>query len=223
MSVADKATHISQLERLGRQQISRDIMPILKRKLWIDGHVLESENTNPATHSNVINHTLDNADTEASIRASHLENGVGHVVQNCNPLATVLPKLEPVEEVVVPPRESKRIRRKTTLRREGREDFLQITFGEITNWQPEGSRQNRQENLETIDVYKNAPIGSEMTGRYSEIREASQDLEGIQETELPVQFQLVSATIDRPALDMVGADGGLHWLKPKPEYIHGGN
>lgn len=221
--VADKATHISQLERLGRQQISRDIMPMLKGNMWIDGHAVESETITPATHRKQVSHRQDKADTEMSVHASHLENGAGQLVQICEPLATIVPKSEPVEEVVVPPKESKRIRRKTTLRREGRDDFLQITFGEITNWQSENSHRNRQENLKTIDVLKKALIGTEMTARHSEIKGTSQDVESDQETEHPVRFQPLSATTDLPPVDTVGTDGGVHWLKPKPEHGHGGD
>ncbi|KAG0625023.1 hypothetical protein M758_2G021900 [Ceratodon purpureus] len=220
---ADKATHISQLERLGRQQISRDIMPILKGNMGSDGHAVESKTITPAVHRKQSSYIHDKADTEMSVHASHPENGAGQLVQICEPLASIVPKSEPVEEVVLPPKESKRIRRKTTMRREGRDDFLQITFGEITNWQPENSHRNRQENLETVDVHKKALIGTEMTLCHSEIRGTSQDLECNQETEHPVRFQLLSCTTDLPPLDRVGTDGGVHWLKPKPEHAHGGD
>ena len=220
VNVADKATHISQLEMLGRQQISRDIMPILKRNIWIDGHALESENAIPATHGKQVNHIHDKADTEARVHTSQLENGVGQVVQNCKPLVAVVPKPEPVEQVIVPPKESKRIRRKTTLRREGRDDFLQITFGETTDWQPDDLQRIRQENIETIDVHKKALIRGEMTGFHSDIRGASLDLESFQKTQHSVGL-LVSAAAECPGMDTVGADVGLHWLKPKPKHVHG--
>lgn len=166
VNAADKATHISQLERLGRQQISRDIMPLLKRNIRIDGHGLESENATQTTQAQreQVNDIRDKADTEAGFHASHLENDVSQVALDVKPLITKVPKTESVEEVC-PPKESKRIRRKTTLRREGRDDFLQVTLGEPTNWLFQGPQYNRQENLVTSDVHKKTLIGSEMTSR----------------------------------------------------------
>jgi hypothetical protein len=256
VDAADKATHISQLESLGRHPISCDIMPLQKRNLRTDGHGLESENATPTTRAQreQVNDVRDKADTEAGFHASHLENSVSQVVHDFKPLVTKVPKTEPVEEVC-PPKESKRIRRKTTLRREGRDDFLQVTLGEPTNWQLQGSQYNRQENLVTSDVHKKAQMTSEMTTRQFDSGGVSRDLvssthrslelisstEDLQENNFfisgsnhlseastleadhLVRNSHVSATTDCPALDKLGSDTGVHWLKPKPEPVNGGD
>ena len=59
-----------------------------------------------------------------------------------------------------------------------------------------------------------------MTGFHSDIRGASPDLERVQKTQHFVGL-LVFAAAKRPNMDIVGADAGLHSLKPKREHVHG--
>lgn len=159
---ADKATHIFQLERLGRQQISRDIMPIFKKNPRIDADGPEAVIaglSNQACREQV-EHVHDKPDSKAGFHASHVADDTSQNAKNVKPMVPKTPKKEPLEEVG-PPKEGKKTRRKTTQRREGRDDFLQVAVGETSNWEPQDLNLSRQENIEISDVLRKTLLGSE--------------------------------------------------------------
>lgn len=170
-------------------------------------------------------------DTEAGCHSSALEKDARQVIHDLKPLTTKQPKTEPVQEVC-PPKETKRIRRKTTLRREGRDDFLQVTLGEPLNWQYQASHFDNRQEITSDDHKKATSRQSDSLMESSTHRslEPQHDAPKLELYSVPSDshLQLISGPSeandhDCPALDKLGSDAGEHWLEPKPEPIHGGD
>lgn len=167
-------------------------------------------------------------DSEAGCHGSPSEKGAGQVTDDLKPVTTKRPKTEPIEEVC-PPKEIKRIKRKTTLRREGRDDLL---FGEPMNWQYQASHHNNRQEITSDDNTKETSrqLNKLMDSSTHRSLELQHDAPKLELYSVPSEShkQLISGPSeasdhDCPALNKLGSGAGIHWLEPKTEPINGGD